>query len=325
MEAPAGRRGPEHVAFCYEDDGQYLAEVRSFLQPAMEAEAPVLVAVPGGRLQILRDGLSGTDDLVVYEDLAVVGRNPGRIIPGVLLPFTEAHPGRKVWIIGEPLWPLRSPDAYPACVVHEALVNLVFADRDVVLLCAYDVRALHPKALRDAARTHPSLHEAMGRRLSRAYTDPAATAAGCSPPLRPPPRKADRIDVVDERSLIPVRTLVGRHALDAGLPADTVEAVVLAVNELAANTIEHTGGPGRLSVWAEPHQLVCQIDDTGHITDPLAGRIPPPWDAEGGRGLLLIHELCDLVLIHTGPTGTTVRLHFQLPEQCRLPEPARLP
>lgn len=88
---------------------------------------------------------------------------------------------------------------------------------------------------------------------------------------------------------------------------------MLCVNELAANTIEHTGGPGLLSVWTDDEELVCQIDDTGHITDPLAGRVAPPWDAEGGRGLLLIHELSDLVLIHTGICGTTVRLHFTLP------------
>jgi len=114
---------------------------------------------------------------------------------------------------------------------------------------------------------------------------------------------------------------VGRQAIDAGLPGDTVEAVVLAVNELAANTIEHTDGPGLLSTWTEARELVCQIDDTGHITDPLAGRVPPPWDAEGGRGLLLIHELCDLVLLHSSPRGTTVRLHFTLPPGGPAPAP----
>lgn len=308
-----GRAGLEHIAFCYHDDQQYLDVVRSFLQPALADDAPVLVAVPGEHLELLRAGLAGSGGPVVYEDLSVTGRNPGRIIPGVLLPFTDAHPGRRVWVVGEYVWPRRSPGAYSACLVHEALVNLVLADRDVVLLCAYDARALHPEALRGAVRTHPSLHQRLRRRPSRVYADPAVTAVGSAPPLPAPPGHARGIDVLDERSLVPVRNLVGREAIDAGLPAASVQNVVLCVNELAANTIEHSCGPGRLSVWTDGPELVCQVDDTGHITNPLAGRVPPPWDAEGGRGLLLIHELSDLVLIHTSARGTTIRLHFALP------------
>lgn len=310
----AGRpRGLEHVAFCYHDDAQYLEVVTSFLQPALREGAPVLVAVPGHHLHLLRDRLGDAGGLVAYEDLAVTGRNPGRIIPGVLLPFAEAHPDRTVWVVGESVWPRRHPDAYSACAVHEALVNLVLAEQDIVLLCAYEARALTPDVVRDAARTHPALWRPLGSRTSRVYADPAEIATGSSPPLPAPPAHAERVDVVDERSLVPVRTAVGRHAIDVGLPSDTVAAVVLAVNELAANTVEHAGGPGRLSIWEDGHDLICQVDDTGHITDPLAGRVPPPWDAEGGRGLLLIHDLCDLVLIHTSPRGTTVRLHFTIP------------
>jgi anti-sigma regulatory factor (Ser/Thr protein kinase) len=85
--------------------------------------------------------------------------------------------------------------------------------------------------------------------------------------------------------------------------------MVLAAHELAANTIKHTGGPGRLAVWTEPGLFACQIEDGGHITYPLAGRVPPAPLQSHGRGLLLVNQICDLVRIHTGPAGTTIRTH----------------
>jgi anti-sigma regulatory factor (Ser/Thr protein kinase) len=304
---------PEHVAFCYRDERQYLDGVRSFVKPALETGAPVLVAVPAGRLEVLQEGLTDAGGRIAYRDLSVAGRNPGRIIPGLLLPFTEDGDCQRPFVVVEPVWPLRSTEEYTACVVHEALVNLVFAGRDAAFLCAYDVRGLSARMIRDVLRTHRAVRSPARLRISRGYTDPARTLAGFSPPLPAPPAGAESIAVIDERTLLQVRDLVARIAADAGLESERRQDAVLAVNELAANTIEHTSGPGRLSLWSQGPHLVCQLSDTGYIADPLAGRIPPPWDAVGGRGLVLVQELCDLVLIHSTPAGTTVRLHFLLP------------
>ena len=56
--------------------------------------------------------------------------------------------------------------------------------------------------------------------------------------------------------------------------------------------------------------MVCEVADGGRITDPLAGRLPPPRDRRGGRGLLLVNLVSDLVRIHTGGGGTTIRCWF---------------
>ncbi len=50
---------------------------------------------------------------------------------------------------------------------------------------------------------------------------------------------------------------------------------MLAVNELAANSVRHGGGRGELHVWHEDDALVCEVRDAGCITDPLAGRHIP--------------------------------------------------
>ena len=58
-----------------------------------------------------------------------------------------------------------------------------------------------------------------------------------------------------------------------------------------------------------PAALVCEVQDEGQITDPLAGRHPDSPDAESGHGLRIAHDLCDLVELRSGPWGTIVRLH----------------
>jgi anti-sigma regulatory factor (Ser/Thr protein kinase) len=93
------------------------------------------------------------------------------------------------------------------------------------------------------------------------------------------------------------------------LPAQPTEELVLAVNELATNSIRYGGGRGKLLLWRETDTLVCEIQDAGHIEDPLIGRSRPAHNQHTGRGLWLVHQLCDLVQIHSSPAGTAVRVH----------------
>ena len=40
----------------------------------------------------------------------------------------------------------------------------------------------------------------------------------------------------------------------------------------------------------------------------LTGRLMPPLDSEGGRGVYLVNQLCDLVQLRSSDAGTTVRV-----------------
>jgi anti-sigma regulatory factor (Ser/Thr protein kinase) len=106
-----------------------------------------------------------------------------------------------------------------------------------------------------------------------------------------------------------LRRVLSGWAVEHDLGAQATEELVLAVNELATNSIRYGGGEGKLLSWPEGEALVCEIQDAGHIEDPLIGRSRPAPNEHTGRGLWLVHQLCDLVQIHSTPSGTAVRVH----------------
>jgi anti-sigma regulatory factor (Ser/Thr protein kinase) len=244
-------------------------------------------------------------------DMTEEGRNPGRILPAVLLAFVQAHAPRPVRIIGEPIWPDRSPTEYPACAQHEALINMAFADLDVSILCPYDVGRLGERALLDAARTHPSLIDADGERASSSYA-PQDVFDGYNVPLpRPDDRPMGVRFLFNITNLPETRGYAAAQAVRLGLSAERTSDLRLAVAELANNSVMHGGGRGILEIWPADGYVVCQVRDAGTLADPLAGRRPAPVSSLSGRGLLLVNRLADLVRTHTAPDQTTTRLYFR--------------
>lgn len=167
-----------HPALFYRDEREYLAGVVPFVRKALAAGEPVAVAVPTENLRLLKAEI-GTGEAVRFLDMREAGRNPGRIIPGVLRAFADAQPpGTRVRIVGEPIWAGRTATEYPACVQHEALINAAFQGRPVTILCPYDTRRLDPQAVADAYATHPVVVDAAPGARRRAD---GTTSRPCTP------------------------------------------------------------------------------------------------------------------------------------------------
>ena len=66
-----------------------------------------------------------------------------------------------------------------------------------------------------------------------------------------------------------------------------------------------------MHIWASGPELICQVHDSGWITDPMAGRRRPAPDSPG-QGLWVVNHVCDLVETLSGPAGTITRLRFRL-------------
>jgi anti-sigma regulatory factor (Ser/Thr protein kinase) len=176
------------------------------------------------------------------------------------------------------------------------------------LLCPYDVDALDPAVIEEARRSHPMLVDASGRRASTSFRDTEGLAtAPFSAPLAEPDRPREL--VFQMGSLAPVRSFVSDEARSVGLKPVRVNQLVLAVNEVATNTLRHAGGIGRLRVWRDEGVLICEVRDSGRLDQPMVGREHPTSDQESGRGLWMANQLCDLVQIRSLSSGTVVRLH----------------
>jgi anti-sigma regulatory factor (Ser/Thr protein kinase) len=297
-----------HPALFYHGDEEYLAGTVPFVRAGLDAGEPVAVAVPGARLTLLRKALGAAAARVTWLDMAEAGRNPGRIIPGVLRAFADRHTGARVRIIGEPIWPGRSAAEYPACAQHEALINLAFEGREATILCPYDLAGLDPAVIADAHATHPVVIDRHGERPSGDYA-PGRVIDAYNRPL---PEPADAVALAFELGALPLVREFARHWAERfGLGAHAVDDLELAVNELAANSCLHGGGAGTIRLWSEDGQVVCEVRDAGTIIDPLAGRRPADMSPHGGRGILMVNHLADLVRVHTGAGGTAIRVYMR--------------
>ncbi|MFF1703197.1 anti-sigma factor RsbA family regulatory protein [Streptomyces sp. NPDC058251] len=296
-----------HPALFYRGDREYVEGTARFVSDGVAAGEPVAVAVPPSRLELIKAELGSRAADVRWIDMTRAGRNPGRIIPAVLRAFADAHPVGHVRIIGEPIWDGRTATEYPACVQHEALINEAFRGRDVTILCPYDARALSHDVIADAHATHPVVIDGGRQTVSDAY-DPERVLAHYNETLRHPPGAAT---VRFDAALLPAaRDAAMCAARERGMSGARLQDLNLVVAELTTNSVVHGGGSGTLRVWAESEQIVCEVRDEGCLTDPLAGRRPARPEQIGGRGLLLVHFLSDLVRVHTGASGTTVRSYL---------------
>jgi anti-sigma regulatory factor (Ser/Thr protein kinase) len=301
-----------HIAVFYRDPAEYQAQILRFARDGLAQGEPLLIALPGGAARAVAGQLPvGSRDSaeLLCSHTGDLARNPARIIPEVQALYYQLA-GRRVRVVGEPGWPGRSPAEICEVIRHEALLNLAFAGAPATLLCPYDAARLTPAAISGAEHTHPE--RIFGDGQVTAAETPAApeqVPPGCDRPLPPVPPGAERLEY--ETDLAPVRRLVESHARRAGLAADRVADLVLAVNEIAANTLAHTTSGGLLRVWHDEAEVLCQVQDHGYITDPLAGRVKRSPDGRG-HGLFLVNQVCDLVELRTGPGGTTVLMHMSL-------------
>lgn len=296
-----------HPALFYRGLEEYLAGVGGFLRDGLKAGEPVFASVPPHRLGPLREYLGADADHMHLFNMAEVGRNPGRIMTVLTdFAFDATREGGRAWLVGEPIWTGRTPAEVREATRHEALINLVFAGVPATILCPYDVTGLSPATLADAKRTHPVLWWIGREEPSPAYTDPAVVNADCDT-LEPAPADAEVLTLT-RRALSSVRRRVRERGVAAGLSDDRAVDLVLAVGEAAANAIRHGGGGGTVSVWRRDGELIVEVRDSGRLANPLSGRRRPSPSAPGGRGLWLIHQLCDLVELGPG----TFRLHLSL-------------
>jgi anti-sigma regulatory factor (Ser/Thr protein kinase) len=298
----------EHEALFYRGDSDFLAGLLPFVRDGLNSGEAVVVAEPRGRLDMLREALDDDASAVEFLDMADIGANPGRII-GVWAAALDRHTraGRTLRGVGEPAFPGRRTAELVECRLHEMLLNHAFdGGSGWRLLCPYDQEHLTRGVLQAALHTHPVRSTSTTRLSSDAYAHGGHVAAFAEG--LPEPGDTVLRGVYGPGDVPATRRTVAQWARSCGLPEKHVEALELAASELATNSIRHGGGTGTVAMWLDHTAAVVQFTDAGTVTDPLIGRLSPPLDQEGGRGLYLVNQLCDLVQVRSSDRGTTVRV-----------------
>ena len=287
--APAGF---QHDAFVYTSDEEFVRLAVPFVQDGLAAGESIVAVLPPEQTALLRDGLGAARDQVAFIDMTVAGGNPARLIP-LWREALEQHPGRPLRGLGEPAYVGRRAPEYEEALLHEALLDIAFADaRSFRLRCPYDASlGIDPTA------THSGAEALAEKTFRTALSDVPDRAEGW------------KFGLAD---LGQVRQWVNALATSYGVSQDRLADLELALHEICTNSIRFGGGSGALSVWIAEGTLICDVADRGRIDDLLVGRVLPPLDGLGGRGVWLANQLCDLVQLRSADDFTQVRLHTRL-------------
>jgi hypothetical protein len=308
-----------HEALPYASTDELVAAAAPFLREGLRAGEQALIVTGATNLLLLRQVIEPDGLAADFVDARRWHRFPARSLAACDRYIKRhANRGRRVRVVFEPVWAGRTPLETTEWKRYESVLNVAFARSGAWLLCPYDTTALDPSIVADALRTHPWVRAEGARSPSAEYVDPAAFSAACdAEPLPEPPADAVAVRFDAKRDLSAVRTMVGEAAGAAGLGPRRVPEAVLAVHEIASNAIVHGSGRGLLRTWLAGGELLFQVSGNAPIRAPFPGHLPPRLDTEGGRGLWLARQLCELLQVRSTPDGSVIRLHFALPRRGR--------
>ena len=193
----------------------------------------------------------------------------------------------------------------------DAALNVALADVAATVLCLYPQLPLHLEVADGARRNHPLVladgalrHNPEHRGAREVLADRGGVPA---PALLGPP---DQRMGFDTWQLVEVRDTVARAAHAAGCDRDRVADLVLAVNEVATNAVEHGSGDAHLALWTARAAASCSARCTtaGGCSTRCPGCGPRTRRSRGAAGLWIARQLCDLLHVWGDHAGTHVRI-----------------
>jgi anti-sigma regulatory factor (Ser/Thr protein kinase) len=297
-----------HSSLFYDGARQYAAEAGGFVREGLERGHRALVMAPPPRVDQLSEALGrDADEVTFIED--TIAYAPQWNAYRVLLDFAAGAPGVRSCVVAEQTLSDRTPAELVDYRRLEAAVNVVFAERDVDLLCPYDAGSLPAHLLDIGLHTHDATRTGGGLTPNARFDDPFDLLADLAAVVQPPPG-ATTLDCSSPVDVASARRLVRSRGAEAGLDPDVIADVALAVTEVLTNAILHGGPPALLHIYQSGATWVCHVHDGGvGPLDPVVGLVPPALPSDHGYGLWLARQLCAAVDVGNDRSGTHVRLH----------------
>ncbi|GGO61087.1 sensor histidine kinase [Nonomuraea cavernae] len=305
-----------HQALLYDGIETFAAAAARFCLDGLARGDRIMAVVTPPNIEALEDVLGADAARVELVNALEWYDAPGRTLDACgryVNTHQLDHP--RVRMLGEPVWRGRDRAQEAEWTRYESMLNAAFAGSPVWIMCTYDTRALPRHIVDDARRTHPELVTGHGTTVSPAYTEPSEFGHSRDLLPLPPPGQDYGTRHVFDADLRLLRQYVTAWAAAGELPAETADRLVIVVNEVAANAVEHGGGRGDILLWTEDDSICCDIRDAGRPDgeglELFAGYLPPTSATARGYGLWVARQLCDLVEVRTGQAGTQVRLRLR--------------
>lgn len=291
-----------HEALIYADPDEFVPTVGKFLSDGVDRGDAVMAVLTPEKTESLRRYLGECVDGIEFVDMHSLGRNPARLLS--LWREFEVESRGSARGVGEPIRAGQTADEVVESQLHEALLDHAFDPHtDLWLMCPYDASALDGGLVEEAriAHTDGPMSSAAAE-ANRVWFTPLST------------RGPATIVEFDAAEISTVRSETARTALEHGMSRDRIEDLVLAVSEVASNSVLYGGGRGTAWVWVDlaSRRLVVDMVDEGRFVDPFVGRFLPDRIEARGRGLWIANQLCDLVQMRNTAMGAVVRLQMRL-------------
>ncbi|MHA6794638.1 ATP-binding protein [Pseudonocardia bannensis] len=300
-----------HAVGFHSSTDDLVGQMVPLVTAALDRGEPVALAVGPTTERALHDALGGSAGLIGLSEPDTVTRGSGQTM--------AARRARELREL--------TAGAVPVTVVSEhnsrldgfdgrywtewdAAVNVAMGELPVSLICFYPELPLHLEILDGARRNHPLVlagGELRHNPEHRCPRDVLRSTPAAAPMLLGPP---DRALTYTAWQLHEVRRAVEHLVTEAGsFEESRIEDIVLAVNEVATNAVEHGTSEAQIALWICEEGLVCEVHDGGDLTEPLPGLCAPHPSDPRGRGVWIARQLCDVLHVWRNADGTHVRMH----------------
>lgn len=299
-----------HTACIHRSEDDLLDRMEPLARAALDRGEPVALALRpttqeslvlrlGEPSKIIRMG--HPDDPATASGQTLAARRARE-----LRSLTEAH-GR-VTVLSEHWDRYDGPDGTFWTELDAALA-IALADLPVSLTCFFPDLPLHKAVLDGAMANHPVLLTDGGDRVANPEHLPPREVVAASPAqapvvLRPPDLRRQ----FGAWALNEVRIVVERELIGIGFDRERAEDVVLAVNEITTNAVEHGSPEAEVALWTEPDGIVAEVHDRGVLADVLPGMVAPHPSEPRGRGVWIARQICDSLHVWADARGTHVRV-----------------
>lgn len=307
-----------HRVLPYDGVDEFLAGAVPFLREGVDSGDRVLAVTALERELVLRAELGPAAAGVEFVEAAAWYGHPSRTLADSLADADNAAwQGRRLRVLGEPVWTRRSPLEVLEWQRVEAIANVAFRETGAAFMCSY-ARSMPAGVVAAARRTHPETVKGAKALANPGYVEPWAYSAQCDSEPLPDPPPGFQCLRVDQPDLYWLRAYVSEYARRTPLPEEDLQRLLVAVTEIVTNALRHGAPPIVLRLWTDRDEraLVCEVADAGRWAPGSGYGLIPPRPPEGGGGkfgLWAVRLLCSIVQIRTGDGGTTVRLRLTMP------------